>query len=481
MGRTTPCGRCRGSSRVLGTGTIAEHDASPQEHSLPRRPSAARTTAAGGTRGVSIAASVVQFAIVGVAALMLVAIVAGSRVRDSSTNESIRDASELATLLAGQLVTPRVTPALLAGDPEAIAAMDAVIHDIVDAGPVHRVKIWTPDGRIVYSDEPRLIGRSYPLDEEIGKAVLTGEPVIGYTHGDEPENEFDEVSERQLDVYLPFRAPNGELLIYEHYQHNSAVDAGAAKVSAAFSPLVIRSLIALELLQLPLAWWLAMRVRAAQRQKVVLLQSALDASDIERRRIAQDLHDGVVQDLAGVSYTIDAVRHDPLVQSSPSMTRTLDRVVDEAQRSIRGLRTLLVDIYPPSLEEGDLAGALGDLLAPFEARGVHTEFRDLATGTMSSVAHSLIYRTSREALRNVEEHADASAVRLTLTDHGPGSVRLEIVDDGRGFDPDELEARQAAGHFGVRLLGDVATAAGGQLTIDSAPGRGTRLRLVVPR
>jgi two-component system NarL family sensor kinase len=259
------------------------------------------------------------------------------------------------------------------------------------------------------------------------------------------------------------------------------VAAGADQVTAAFSPLVIRSLIALELLQLPLAWWLARRVRESQRQRAVLLQSALDASDGERRRIAQDLHDGIVQDLAGVSFAVDAVRHDPSVRQSPTAVATLDRVVDKAQASIRGLRTLLVDIYPPNLEEGDLAGALGDLLAPFQARGVHTEFRDEITGDVSTASHGLMYRTAREALRNVEQHAEASTVTIVLRDHDGRNVEMEIADDGKGFHAEQLEAQQADGHFGVRLLGDVARAAGGELRLDSSPGHGTRVLLVVPR
>jgi signal transduction histidine kinase len=189
----------------------------------------------------------------------------------------------------------------------------------------------------------------------------------------------------------------------------------------------------------------------------------------------------VVQDLAGVSYAIDAVRHDPNVRQSPTVVATLDRVVDEAQRSIRGLRTLLVDIYPPNLEEGDLAGALGDLLAPFEARGVRTEFRDDITGIVSSASHAMIYRTAREALRNVESHAAAASVHVLLRDHESNGVELQVIDDGRGFDAAQLDAQQSDGHFGVRLLADVARAAGGELTIVTAPGAGTRVTLVVPR
>jgi signal transduction histidine kinase len=423
----------------------------------------------------------VQFAVVGVAALIVVALVAGSRVRSTSNDESVRDARELALLLSEQIVAPRATPELLAGDPDAIAAMDEVIGDIVANGPVNRFKIWTPDGTIVYSDEHRLIGMQFTLEPEVLATLVTDQPVVDFTDLDAPENLYDEADEQQLEVYLPLRLDDGTILIYEHYQHTSAVDAGADKVTAAFSPVVIRSLIALALLQLPMAWWLARRVRESQRQRMVLLQSALEASDGERRRIAQDLHDGVVQDLAGVSYAIDAVRHDPAVRSSPAVVSTLDRVVDEAQRSIRGLRTLLVDIYPPNLEEGDLAGALGDLLTPFEARGVRTEFRDEITGEASSAANAMIYRTAREALRNVESHAEASSVQVRLRDHQTDGVELQVIDDGKGFDAARLEEQQADGHFGVRLLADVARAAGGELTIVSSPGAGTRVTLVVPR
>jgi signal transduction histidine kinase len=430
---------------------------------------------------VSIAASVAQFAIVGVAILTVVAIVAGSRVRNTSTQESIRDARELANLMAHQVVGPKVTPALLAGDQAAIDDLDEVIHAIVGQGTINRVKLYEPDGTVIYSDESRLIGMKFPLEADVVNTLTTNKTVVIFTDLKGAENQFEQGLDNQLEVYMPLRLTNGQTLIYEHYQHTSAVAAGAEQVTAAFSPLVIRSLIALELLQLPLAWWLARRVRESQRQRAVLLQTALDASDGERRRIAQDLHDGIVQDLAGVSFAVDAVRHDPAVRQSPTAVATLDRVVDKAQASIRGLRTLLVDIYPPNLEEGDLAGALGDLLSPFEARGVHTEFRDDITGVVSTATHGLMYRTAREALRNVEQHSAASAISVVLRDHDVHDVEMEIVDDGKGFHADELEAQQADGHFGVRLLGDVARAAGGELHIESAPGHGTRVLLVVPR
>ena len=434
---------------------------------------------------MSIVAAVVQFVLLGVAIFGVVALVAGSRLRSTSNREALRDAREWAALLAEDVIAPHVSQALIdvntPGNAAAVADMDRLVSGMILKGPITRVKLWRPDGTIVYSDEHALIGQQFALGDDLEAAIRTGEPFVGFTKLDEAENKLDGGPDPRVEVYMPFRLANGQQLIYEHYQHTTAVAVGAAKVTAAFSPVVLRSLIILELMQIPLAWWLARRVRASQRQRAVLLQGALDASDNERRRIAHDLHDGVVQDLVGVSYAVDAVRHDPIVKGSTVAVATLDHVVEEAQRSIRSLRTLLVDIYPPSLEEGDLAGALGDLLAGLETRGVHTEFHDNTSGTVSSVAHALVYRTAREALRNVEKHAQASTVEVVLGDVPSGGIMLEVIDNGRGFDDAEFESSLRDGHIGVRLLADVAVAAGGTLRMESEKGEGTRVVLVVPR
>jgi signal transduction histidine kinase len=468
---------------VLATGTIEDSKTESRQAKSADLLDLPRSQRPRSTRGVSIAAAVVQFAILGVAAFTVVALVAGSRVRSSGNDEAIRDAREWASLISDDVVGPRITPELMAGDPAAIAELDEIVQGMVKNGPVTRVKVWTPEGKIVYSDDHDLIGQTFPLESTVVDALRTEQPVISVAQPGDIENELDtdDSSGHQLEVYMPFRLSSGEWMIYEHYQHESAVSAGAEVITATFSPVVLKSLIALELVQLPLAWWLARRVRAAQRQKAMLLQRALDASDDERRRIAADLHDGVVQDLAGMSFSVDAVRHDPLVRNDPAIVGTLDRVVEEAQKSIRSLRTLLVDIYPPSLDEGDLVGALNDLLAPLAAAGVRTEFVDRVTGSVSPLTYGLLYRAAREALKNVERHAEASSVRVVMRDGEEGDVVMEIIDDGRGFDVAARDERPVDGHFGVRMLRDLVRAADGDIVIDSAVGRGTTVRMWVPR
>jgi signal transduction histidine kinase len=248
-----------------------------------------------------------------------------------------------------------------------------------------------------------------------------------------------------------------------------------------FAPLLLGSLVILELMQIPLAWSLAHRIRSAQRQRVALLQQALDASDDERRRIARDLHDGIVQDLIGVSYSVGAVLQDPGVAGSTHASSTLSKVMDGTQRSIRGLRTLLVDIYPPSLQEGDLPGALGDLVAPYGSKGIDVSVDFDVTGSIDKDTEALVYRTVRESMKNVAKHAHAHVVQVRVSNLGSDQVELTVTDDGDGFDPAVLRDRPAEGHVGLQLLSDLARTAGGTIDITSAPGRGTTIRLRAPR
>ena len=142
-------------------------------------------------RGVSIAAAVFQFAILGVAAFTIVALVAGSRVRSSGNDEAIRDAREWAALISRDVVGPRVTPELVAGDPAAIAALDAIVQDMVKNGPVSRVKVWTPNGKVVYSDESELIGQTFELEQTVVDAVRTDQPVVSVAQVSDSENALD--------------------------------------------------------------------------------------------------------------------------------------------------------------------------------------------------------------------------------------------------------------------------------------------------
>jgi signal transduction histidine kinase len=103
----------------------------------------------------------------------------------------------------------------------------------------------------------------------------------------------------------------------------------------------------LELAQIPVAVSLARKLRRGQQEREQLLRRTIEASECERRRIARDLHDGPVQELAGVSYTLTAASEQVKATRHLVVARTLDEASRQTRGSIRALRTLLVDIYPP--------------------------------------------------------------------------------------------------------------------------------------
>ncbi len=145
---------------------------------------------------------------------------------------------------------------------------------------------------------------------------------------------------------------------------------------------------------------------------------------------------------------------------------------------IGGLRSLLVDIYPPRLADGGLEAALGDLAQAVRSRGIAVEV-DVAPLDLDTTRQGLVYRVARECLGNVSRHSGAHTATVRLYRDGAEAV-LEIADDGVGFDVPQVLAAPPEGHFGLRVLGDVAADADARLEVASAPGAGTRWRLRFP-
>ena len=232
----------------------------------------------------------------------------------------------------------------------------------------------------------------------------------------------------------------------------------------------------LELIQIPLAYSLARRLRTRQLEREELLNRAISASEHERRRIAQDLHDGVVQDLAGVSYSLAALARQPGQEGAAELSAAADNV----RGSIEALRTLLVELYPPNLAEEGLAAALADLFARVRAVGieVHSDTSGL-DADLPLPTSRLVYRTVQEALRNVISHSGAQQVRVQVA-AADGTAWAEVVDDGRGFDVDEARAAAGDGHLGLLGTTELVADSGGELRVTSAPGQGTTIRIEVP-
>ena len=426
-------------------------------------------------RETSVAGAVARFAITGLAGLALLTFVAIQLLSSRGTSEAIRNAKSLTQLAGRGVVAPYITPALLAGQPRAIAALDRTVRARLLEDPVVRVKIWEGSGRIVYSDEHRLIGARYSLGDAELAALRRGGVDAEVSDLTAPENRFERQYHKLLEVYLGLRATDGTPVLFELYQRFSSIAASGNRLFRAFFFPAIAVMVLLELTQIPLAVSLARKLRRGQQEREALLQRAIEASEFERRRIARDLHDGPVQDLAGVSYTLSsAVSEAEAVD--PELADALRQSSRQTRDSIRALRTLLVDIYPPRLHSEGLIAAVSDLLSPLSAAGIEVTLDADPHLRLPPGVEAVLFRVAQESLRNVLEHSEATraSVHVAATD---GVVTLTVQDDGRGIS--EVPTDQGE-HFGLRMLQDLARDSGGQLELDSAAGKGTRVRLQIP-
>ena len=422
-------------------------------------------------REQSVLGPVLVFAVTGLVAVFLLGLGAVSLLRSTATDEAIDDAERVTRLAGDAVVAPMITPGVLRGDQQAIDRLDTVVRRFLIGDRVVRVKLWTSDGTIIYSDEPRLIGQRYEVKGHERKALLGGTIDAEVSTVSGPENRYEAQYNKLLEVYAGLRATNGERVLFESYQRFSSVAASGRRVWQRFLPALIGALVLLELLQIPLAFMLGRRLRERQRERSELLERAIDASADERRRIAASLHDGPVQELAGVGFSLAAT-------ASRMEGEEREAVEDAAARTrdtMRDLRTMLVELYPATLHRSGLAAAVSDLLSPLRAAGVNVDADIPATLALPAHAEALLFRAAREGLQNVFKHAGAANVSVRVR-QWDGRAELIVQDDGRGLSRDREPG------LGLRLVTDLAEDAGGILELRSGNGTGpgTVLRVEVP-
>ena len=422
-----------------------------------------------------------QLVAAGALVLVVVAFLGLTASRRIAEQESVNDAARRTDLLADAVVQPALLDGVVTGDADALAALDAAVRGGVLDQDVLRVKVWDGDGRIVYSDDSRLLGSVFPLGDDEAEVLRRPATEAEVSDLDKPENVYERGQGKLLEVYRPVWTPDGTPLLFETYSRYDSVTARSTALWRGFAGITLTSLLLLLVLMLPVVWTLLDRLRRAQQHREILLQRAVDASDDERRRIAGTLHDGVVQELAASSFALAGAAERARRSAAPELAEPLRGAAGTVRASLTGLRSLLVDIYPATLHTAGLAAALADLVGGLAVRGVDVrlEVEDQADVGLVPADEQLVYRVAQETVRNAVGHAHAEHVVVRLRREGVDAV-LEVEDDGVGFDVAGMLAAPADGHFGLRLLGDLASTAGAQLQVTSAPGDGCRWRLTVP-
>ena len=417
------------------------------------------------------------FALLALAALTLVGVTGALVVQGVATDQALAEARHI-TEVSARLVERRATSGLLTGDAESLGAVDAVVRDAVLANPVVRVKIWEASGDILYSDRPELIGAQYELDGDDLEVLETGDVHSEVSDLSGSENRFERNFGELLEVYTRIetlgrhRTP----LLFETYQLSSSIAERRRELTATFLPVLVATLVALALLMVPIAWILVRRVHQGQLERERLMQRAIDASERERRRIAGDLHDGPVQELAGLAMRLSAQAERV---DDPDSGITLRSSASAVRSSVRTMRSAIVGIYPANLRQAGLPAALSDLLAGVGRHGIEASL-DVDPGTdFEPDVDALLYRAAQEAVRNVEAHAQARMVHVSTSESG-GNAILEVRDDGRGIAHEDISRAQENGHMGLAILTDLVKDAGGTLSVSPGEGGGTTVRVEVP-
>jgi two-component system NarL family sensor kinase len=418
----------------------------------------------------------------GAAAVALIVVSIGAVVASKSVakSQALADAERMTSRL-GTLVVGPILGDAMNGDQGSAQDLVHAIQNRMKDGSLRQVTVWDATGRIVWADDAAVIGRQQNPPPAVDEAINDGISTSDFDEKPEAIGPgFVDSEDGFVEVYTPLEV-DGQTLAFEAYYDYARVDETANGLLFQLIPLVLAPLLLLMLIQMPIAASLARRIRRQDADRSALLERNLSVSEKERVRVAADLHDGPIQELAGVGYALGAV-----ASSVPENKQSLmGDIQNTVLHAIESLRELMVDLYPPDLSVGQLPNTLENLAAPLQGKGVDIDISVTELPALDNDVMTTIYRVAHEALANVAEHADASRVSIRLGMNGTTgparskSVHLEVIDDGVGLDPSRLD-RRSEGHLGLRLLKTRVEDLGGTLTLTGGAQGGTVVGATLP-
>jgi signal transduction histidine kinase len=386
-------------------------------------------------------------------------------------------------------------------EPSQVAALDRLVTETGLGQGVVVVKVWSTDGRVVYSPNRELIGLQFPVDAGLQRAVAGG-VAAEITNLDEPENEYERGRwSKLIEVYEPIRSENGGpvIAVNEFYMLPDALEDEIGQ--AQFRSWVVVSLFGLaaylllagivkrgsdtilnqqerlkqqvselrHLLEQNAA--LHERVRQAAGRTTALNEQAL-------RRISADLHDGPGQTLALALLRLESLQEpcesECAVHSNPDF-----RVVHSAVKdALSEVRAISAGLRLPELAPLTVADVAERAISDHERRsGTHIQRELGSVPDRAPLAIKIaLLRTLQEALSNATRHGGGTDVSAGVW-ADDGLLRLEVSDHGPGF---EVEAAERTGRLGLAGMRERTELLGGAFEIRSAPGQGTIVRASWP-
>ncbi|MGX4688370.1 sensor histidine kinase [Streptomyces sp. JNUCC 63] len=424
--------------------------------------------------GRTVRRALVAMVLIGVGAFAVVgagAVVAADSIAEKT---ALAEAARSAQLMGNVIFKPAM-PALLRGDVSARTRLDEAVRARQHEAGVVRVKVWNRQGDVLYSNEHRAIGMSF-LNDDVRRTIDERASWASLSDLADEENVTERHGGRRLvEVYVPLDLDSGERLALEVYSTDARVAAARTELMHTLVPFSIVALLLLLVAQLPVSAHLLRRVSKADAERSRLLSKALTASERERRALARDLHDGVVQDLAGAGYALSAVRGALPPGAGATADGMLDKVGEVLRGAVGSLRTMMVDIYPPDLTEDGLPQAVELLAERLRREGLDVTTTVEVRAALGPDLAALVYRCTRECVTNVLKHAEARHAWIEVTGGGE-RLLMRVADDGKG----PGDALGKTGHLGLQLIRDTVTELGGGMTVTERPDGGTEVRTVLP-
>jgi signal transduction histidine kinase len=216
-------------------------------------------------------------------------------------------------------------------------------------------------------------------------------------------------------------------------------------------------------------------LRRTDTERRSLLARVVHVQEEERRRLSGMIHDEPIQSLTAVGMRLQMLRGSVPEAEQPAVSNVENAVCEAIAR----LRDLMFELRPPILDRGGVVPAIRVYMDRlFGDADLHRTLEDRLEGDLDEDTRLLVYRIVQEALVNVKRHGQAEVLRVAL-DTKEGGVLVAVSDDGVGFDPDGLRD-QAPMRVGVVGMRERAEMAGGWLTVESRPGRGSAVKFWLP-
>jgi len=449
-----------------------------------------------------------QFLVASLVILLVGMLVIGVWVSYQIENRVLNQTAAITALYVDSFVSPRIQEL---ADNETLSAEVMQGLDLLIAGTplgeeIVSFKIWSNDGRILYSADRDLIGAEFGVDEEL-EGAIGGEVVSSISELNKPEHAHErERWDRLIETYAPVRREGTQevMAISEFYQLPE--DLESQILSAQLQSWLVVGM-ATAIMYALLAGIVGRASRTIQRQQADLedhveeLQHTLQQNEILRRqiqragarttalnerflrRLSSDLHDGMGQDLTLALMRIEAFRDggpgdsELLTEGVPSST-DVDIIQSALNSAVEELRATTDGLRLPELEEFEIVEVARRAIRAFESKSglqVELEAEPIEQGWPMPLKITL-YRVIQESLANSYRHSNGANRKVKLWENG-GRLLVQISDDGEGFD---LDLAAKSGGLGLAGMRERVELLGGTFEIEANLGQGTTVSCSLP-